>query len=77
MSKFRLIDANALCEYSNNQKDKSISANDIMRFPMVDAIPVEWLKKYQLENEKQGSYDMVGAIEVMLWDWEEEQGGTA
>jgi len=41
--------------------------------PTIDAIPVEWLKKYQLENEKQGSYDMVGAIEVTLWDWEKEQ----
>lgn len=31
----RLIDADALCEYANNQKDKTISANDIMRFPTV------------------------------------------
>lgn len=29
----RLIDANALIEYANNQKDKSITANDIARFP--------------------------------------------
>ena len=31
----RLIDADALCEYVNNQKDKTISANDIMRFPTI------------------------------------------
>lgn len=31
----RLIDADALCEYANNQKDKTISANDIMRFPTI------------------------------------------
>lgn len=35
-----LIDANALCEYANNQKNKTIDANDIMRFPTIDAEPV-------------------------------------
>ena len=29
----RLIDANALMEYCNNLKDKTIGANDIARFP--------------------------------------------
>ena len=28
-----LIDRQALCEYALNQKDKSITPNDIMRFP--------------------------------------------
>lgn len=41
---------------------------------IVDAIPVKWLKEYQLENQRQGNYDMVGAIEVTMWDWEKEQG---
>ena len=36
----RLIDADALCTFANNQKDKSIDANDIMRFPTIDAVPV-------------------------------------
>ena len=36
----RLIDAFALCEYANNLKDKQVDANDIMRFPRVDAEPV-------------------------------------
>ena len=42
----RLIDADALCEYANNQIDKTVDANDIMRFPCVDAVPVvhaEWV----------------------------------
>ena len=30
-----LISRAALCEYALNQKDKSITANDIMRFPSV------------------------------------------
>ena len=29
----RLIDANALMDYCNNLKDKTIDANDIARFP--------------------------------------------
>ncbi len=37
----RLIDADALIEYCNNQKVKTVSANDIARFPTVDAAPVK------------------------------------
>lgn len=33
----RLIDANALMEYCSNQKTKTISNNDIARFPTVQA----------------------------------------
>lgn len=43
----RAIDADALCEYANNQRDKTIDANDIMRFPTVDAETVRhgrWVK---------------------------------
>ena len=47
--KKRLIDANALMEYCNNQKDRTIDANDIARFPTAvswisvkDAIPDEY-----------------------------------
>ena len=31
-----LIDRQALCEYALNQKDKSVTPNDIMRFPSAD-----------------------------------------
>lgn len=31
-----LISRNALCEFANNTKDKTIDANDIMRFPSVE-----------------------------------------
>jgi hypothetical protein len=31
----RLIDADALMDYCNNQKDKTIDANDIARFPTI------------------------------------------
>ena len=34
----RLIDADALCEFANNTKDKTVDANDIMRFPTVDIV---------------------------------------
>ena len=37
----RLIDAWKLCEYANNLKDKQVDANDIMRFPTVDAEPIK------------------------------------
>lgn len=48
----RLIDGEKLIEYSNNQKFKTIDANDIARFPAVDAIPIEplavWLAGYHV-----------------------------
>ena len=40
----RLIDADELCELANNSNTKSVDANDIMRFPKVDAIPIDMLK---------------------------------
>lgn len=43
--------------------------------PTIDAIPTRWLKEYQLENLRQKNYDMVGAIETMMWDWKKETGG--
>ena len=36
----RYIDANALIDYANNQIDKTITANDIARFPT--AIDIKW-----------------------------------
>ena len=51
----RLIDADALCEYANNTKDKTVDANDIMRFQTVNAVPVIrckdckwWAKDYDI-----------------------------
>lgn len=53
----RLIKADALANYANNQKDKTVDANDIMRFPVVDAIPIEWMKQKAIEsNEPFGPY---------------------
>ena len=36
----RLVNSEKLIEYCNNQKVKTIDANDIARFPTVDAAPV-------------------------------------
>jgi len=39
-----LISRQALCEYALNQKDKSITPNDIMRFPSAEpAKHAEWV----------------------------------
>jgi hypothetical protein len=39
-NKKRLIDANALMKYTQNQILRSIDCNDIARFPTVDAVEV-------------------------------------
>lgn len=37
----RYIDAWKLIEYANNQKDKTVDANDIARFPTAAVVPVK------------------------------------
>lgn len=36
-----LISRKALCEYALNQKDKSVTPNDIMRFPSAEPLDVQ------------------------------------
>lgn len=48
----RLIDANALMEYCNNLKDKTIDANDIARFPTA----VSWISVKDRMPDKNGQY---------------------
>lgn len=54
-------DADALCEYANNQKDKSIDANDIMRFPIINVAPIghgRWVKMTgMMPPEYHGHYE--------------------
>lgn len=49
----RLIDADALMEYCSNQKSKTISNNDIARFPtvqIVDRPHGKWIEEYADAN---------------------------
>lgn len=48
----RLIDANALMDYCNNLKDKTIDANDIARFPSA----VGWISVKDRMPDKNGQY---------------------
>lgn len=50
----RLIDSEKLIEYCNNQKVKTIDANDIARFPTIDAAPVKhgkWIENEGLDGD--------------------------
>ena len=81
-----LISRQALCEYALNQKDKSITPNDIMRFPLADAIPIEWiearidrLNKALREAKRHGQGQMIKwqewelfGLKDMLEDWRKE-----
>lgn len=67
-----LIAADALCEYANNTKDKTVDANDIMRFPTVDAVKVvrcgdckEWTKTIGDEGFSLGRCEFLGRDLVM------------
>lgn len=48
-----LISRQALCEYALNQKDKSVTPNDIMRFP--SAYP-KWILCSERMPEENGQY---------------------
>ncbi len=41
-----LISRHALCEYALNQKDKSVTPNDIMRFPSAEPKKGEWILSF-------------------------------
>ena len=54
-----LIDAEKLCEYARSQVSRSVDANDIMRFPTVDAEPVRhghWVKSSEYRGDDTSSY---------------------
>ena len=50
-----LISRQALCEYALNQKDKSITPNDIMRFPSAQPEP-RWIPCSEEIPKKTGYY---------------------
>ncbi len=62
----RLIDADALINYCNNLKDKTIDANDIARFPTA----VGWISVKDRLPEKYGHYLVIrdnGFMSVDTW----------
>lgn len=66
----RYIDAEALVKYANNQKDKTVDANDIMRFSTADVVEVvrcreckygKW-KISELDNKTKGYECAIHAV---------------
>ena len=45
-----LISRQALCRYALNQKDKSVTPNDIMRFPSADRPTGEWQVRFPYKD---------------------------
>lgn len=67
----RLIDADALMDYCNNMKDKTIDANDIARFPTaVGWIP--FVKRPLTDDEKNTHPDWCYFLEGSVPEDEEE-----
>lgn len=62
-----LISRQALCEYALNQKDKSVSPNDIMRFPPAQPEPQEghWIPHESPDGGKQYECSRCG----VLWEF--------
>lgn len=75
----RLIDADALMEYIENEFDGvcvyDVSGNEAARefcdmvdiAPTIDTIPVEWLRKWP-KSLREGAY-----VHDILRDWQQEQ----
>lgn len=65
--------ADVVVGYNGTQpkhKHTDIIAYDISGAPTVDAIPIEWIKQWMVDNwELECNY----GIEGMIDDWEEEQ----
>ena len=60
-----LISRKALCDYALNQKDKSVTPNDIMRFP--SAQPER--KKGQWMKEDRGHVEYCAVCDQCGFDW--------
>lgn len=56
----RLIDADALMVYCSNQKAKTISNNDIARFPTADTVSREEYDK--LQHDYNELYDITNGL---------------
>ena len=73
-----LISRQALCEYALNQKDKSVTPNDIMRFPSAQpepSIPISWIKeKIYWLTRLDNAFSSLSAntLDVMVKQYEEE-----
>lgn len=66
----RLIDADKL-----RQKDMSgdlIDIFDVLEAPIVNAIPVEWIKDKMDELEGTGRFELSEYLVELLADWEKE-----
>lgn len=76
-----LISRKALCDYALNQKDKSVTPNDIMRFPSAQpepAIPLQWIEaqiKWLKSLDNAFSTLTAGQISAMVNKWKDEQDG--
>ena len=57
-----LISRQALCEYALNQKNKNITANDIMRFPSAqpESKKGKWIEAYDPFNRISGRCSACG-----------------
>ena len=73
----RLIDANALMEYCNNLKDKTIDANDIARFPTAmgwisvkDRLPESNEAVLVAVLDKEGYFYRAIAVRYPCGDWD-------
>lgn len=65
-----LISRQALCDYALNQKDKSITPNDIMRFPSAQPEQTEMIKEIRKwinsSNRGNADYFIVDKIEEII-----------
>jgi len=81
----RLIDADALMEYIENEFDGvcvyDVSGNEAARefcdmvdiAPTIDAIPMEWLHKEREHCKSTWDIDFYEAVQLVLCEWQKEQ----
>lgn len=61
----RLVDADMLCKYCDNNINHSITPNEIMRMPYIDAEPV---KHGRWSEDDEGFYHCSACKELSDWD---------
>ena len=69
-----VINAIDLHEDSNSFKALSHAYKDIALLPSVEAIPVEWIKKWMVDNDTGwGEMSYISPVKTMLEEWAERK----
>jgi hypothetical protein len=68
--KMGLIDADALMEFTRNQKSRSVDCNDIARFPIINPDNLRPKGHWKLHPNGDATCDKCHRVSIAVWDFD-------